>query len=64
MGIDPKAYFIAKHDELIEEYLEENPNATDDEAADATAEQANDPTSEMLAEYGDWQRQQNKERDL
>jgi len=64
MGIDPKAYFIAKHDELIEEYLEENPDATDDEAADATAEQANDQTSEMLAEYGDWQRQQNKERDL
>ena len=64
MGIDPKAYFIAKHDELIEEYLEENLNATDDEAADATAEQANDQTSEMLAEYGDWQRQQNKERDL
>lgn len=59
--IDPKKYFISAHNKLTEEYLEENPDATDDEAADATAEAANDETSEMLAEYGDWQRQQNKQ---
>ena len=64
MAIDPKAFFISTHDELIDEYMEENPEATEDEAAEATAEEANDKTGEMLAEYGDWQRQQNKDRQM
>lgn len=59
-----KEFFIMTHDELIDEYMEENPNATEDEASEATAEEANDKTGEMLAEYGDWQRQQNKDRQM
>lgn len=59
-----KEFFIAAHEELIAEYLEENCTATEDEAYEATAEAANDKTQEMLCEYGDWKRDQMKDAQM
>jgi len=48
-----KELFMEAHDELIEEYMETHPNATDKEAEDATADKAYDHMQEKLADWVD-----------
>lgn len=49
-----KEWFIAAHEELIAEYLEEHPDADEDEAYEATADKAGDVYADKLADYGDY----------
>ena len=60
--MDKKAYFESVLDELIEAYLEENPNATEDEAYAECVEEASSLTLEMQYEYADWERDQQRDR--
>lgn len=60
--MDKKAYFESVLDELIEAYLEENSNATEDEAYAECVEEASSLTLEMQYEYADWQRDQQRDR--
>lgn len=50
-----KELFIAAHEQLIEEYLERHPDATDAEAYEATADKADDRyRMSRTAEYKIW----------
>ena len=49
----PKEYFIAAHEELIAEYLEDHPDATEGEAYEATSDAAYDRMTDNLAHMGD-----------
>jgi len=60
--MDKKAYFESVLDELIEAYLEENSNATEDEAYAECVEEASSLTLEMQYEYADWERDQQRDR--
>ena len=55
-----KELWIAAHDELIEEYLEEHPDATEAEASEATADVAHDRLCDNLAAIGDAARERAK----
>lgn len=57
-----KDYFMSAHDELIEEYLELNPNATESEAYEATADMAYGLMSENYAAHIDYLRLVSKEK--
>ena len=56
-----KEHFIAAHEQLIAEYLDAHPNATDGEAYDATADAAYDRMRDNLADRADQLRQLRKE---
>lgn len=48
-----KEHFIEAHEQLIAEYLEEHPDATEAEAYDATADAAYDRMTDNLADLAD-----------
>jgi len=56
-----KELFIDAHEELIAEYLEENPDATEREAEDATADKALDRMTDKYAAMIDHARQLKKD---
>lgn len=56
-----KEHFIAAHEQLIEQYLERHPNATEAEAYDKTADRAYDRMVDNLADLGDSLRKRAKE---
>ncbi len=56
-----KELFIAAHEQLIEEYLEAHPNATDAEAYEATADGAWDRMRDNIADQIDYLRMKRKE---
>jgi hypothetical protein len=56
-----KDQFIAAHEELIEQYLEQHPNATEAEAYDATADGAYGHMTDKLADRADAIRQRMKD---
>lgn len=59
-----KELFIAAHEELIEEYLERHPNATESEAYDATGDAAYSRMQDKYADKIDRARDLYKERNL
>ena len=56
-----KDWYMAAHEKLAEEYLEENPEATDEEAFDKTADAAYDRMRDNLADMADRLRQRAKD---
>ena len=46
-------WYVAAHEALIEEYMEEHPEATDDEAYEATADRAYDRMRDMAQHAAD-----------
>ena len=60
--MNKEAYFESVLDELIEEYLVDNPDATDAEAYAECIEEASGRALEMQYEYADWQRNQQRDR--
>lgn len=56
-----KELFIQAHEELIEEFLEQNPSATEQEAYDRTADMAWGRASDKLADMIDNARLRAKE---
>lgn len=56
-----KELWIQAHDELVEEYLEEYPNASWTEAYDKCAEFAQERMMDNLADLGDQLRKQLRE---
>jgi hypothetical protein len=56
-----KEFFIEAHEELIAEYLEDHPDATEDEAYEATSDAAYGRMTDNLAAMGDAYRTQQKE---
>jgi hypothetical protein len=59
-----KEHFIAAHEQLIEEYLERHPEATEAQAYDRTADAAYDRMRDNLADIADHYRDIAKERGL
>jgi hypothetical protein len=55
-------HFAQAHEQLVEEYLEEHPHASEDEAYEATADLAYERMQDNLAEYGDWLHEQRRDR--
>lgn len=53
MSIDMKDMFLKAHDQLIEEYLEKYPNATEMQAIRATQDFAYQRATEMFANMVD-----------
>jgi hypothetical protein len=49
-GHDMREYFIKAHDELIARYLEDHPEANEDEAVNVTADRAYDRMCDNLAD--------------
>lgn len=56
-----KELYIKAHEELIADYLESNPSATEQQAYDATADLAHGRMTEALADRIDHARQLRKE---
>lgn len=56
-----KELFIEAHEELIEQYLERHPNATEAEAYDKTADRAYDRMTDKYADMIDQARQRAKD---
>lgn len=56
-----KELFIEAHEELIEEYLEKHPEATEAEAYDKTADAACARLADKYANMIDWARDLKKE---
>lgn len=56
-----KDIFIQCHEELIGEYLEAHPSATEQEAYDATADLAWEAAIDRIADMADWAHEQAKE---
>lgn len=56
-----KELFIAAHEQVIEEYLEEHPEATDAEAYEKTADAAYNRMTENVADLIDRERDHRKE---
>jgi hypothetical protein len=56
-----KELFITAHEELIEEYLEKHPEATEAEAYDKTADAANYRYRDKFADMVDQARQRKKD---
>ena len=61
MGI-VKEWFIRAHEELIEEYLLEHPEATEAEAYEKTADKANDRMAYNMADLADRVKDEYKEK--
>ncbi len=57
-----KALWIQAHDELVEEYMEENPSVSWEQAYDRTAEHASERMGDNLADLGDRLRKEMKEQ--
>lgn len=62
--MDPKELFIQAHEELIEEYFEKHPNASYEEAFEATQDKAYDRHVEKFADMVDQVRMTMKDRNL
>jgi len=56
-----KEHFIEAHEELIAEYLDDHPDATEAEAYEATADAAYDRMTDNMAAAADAYRQRIKE---
>jgi hypothetical protein len=56
-----KELFIAAHEELVAEYLDKHPNATDAKAYEATADLAWDRLKDNIADRADYLRMKAKE---
>ena len=56
-----KELFIAAHEEFIEQYLNDHPDATDAEAYEATADLANDRYRDKFADMVDDAKQRAKD---
>jgi hypothetical protein len=56
-----KDAYMEAHEQLVEEYLEENPDATWDEAYEATADGAWDRSRDNFFDRVDYYRQQRKD---
>jgi hypothetical protein len=56
-----KDLFIEAHEELIQLYLEQHPEATEAEAYDKTAEHADERARDKMADLADTLRQREKE---
>jgi hypothetical protein len=56
-----KELFIAAHEELVEEYMEANPEATWDDAYQATGDLANDRYRDKFADMVDAAKQRAKD---
>lgn len=56
-----KEHFMAAHETLVEEYLDEHPDATWEQAYEATADGAWDRMRDRLADMADDYRQRRKE---
>jgi hypothetical protein len=56
--------WIAAHDELIEEYMEEHQDATEEEAIEATAPLADDRMKDYYEGLGDYKYEQMKDRKM
>lgn len=61
MIYDPKEVFILKHDDLVAEYLEAHPEASEAEAYDLTADAAMNAMQEHFADMVDYARMKAKE---
>lgn len=57
-----KEQYMAAHEQLIAEYLDLHPDATDSEAYEKTADAAYDLMRERIADVADYQRMMMKER--
>ena len=57
-----KELYIDAHEELIEQYLDKNPSATEDEAYDRTADAAYGHMTDKLADMADRLRKERRER--
>jgi len=60
--LDDLDHFGKAHAELVEEYLDDHPEATEDEAYEATADLVYERMQDNLADMGDWLYEQ--QRDL
>ena len=56
-----KELYMDAHEAAIERYLEEHPEADDEEAYEATSDQAWNDMGDMMADMADNHRQQMKE---
>ena len=56
-----KELYIEAHERAIEEYMEEHPGATEEEAYDATADTAYDLMADRMADMADMARLRAKE---
>jgi hypothetical protein len=56
-----KEMFMAAHEELVEEYMADHPDATWREAYEATADAANDRMRDKFADMADFARLRAKE---
>ena len=56
-----KDIYIMAHEELIQEYLEKHPNASEDEAYDKTADAAYDRYRDKYADMADTYKQRLKD---
>ena len=57
-----KELWCAAHDQLIEEYMEEHPDATEEEAVDATADHAQDRMVDTFMALADAAHDRRKEQ--
>lgn len=57
-----KEMFMEFHDGLVEEYMAENPDASEDEAIDATADQAMEKVKDYYDVLGDYQYERMKDQ--
>ena len=56
-----KELYMAAHEELIEQYIDKNPSATEDEAYDRTADAAYFHMADKLADMADRLRKERQE---
>lgn len=56
-----KEMWMAAHEELVEEYLEDNPEASWTEAYERTADYASERMGDNLADLGDQERKRRQE---
>lgn len=59
-----KEMWIAKHDDLISEYMESHPEATEKQAQDATAQLVDEAVQDYYDGLGDYQYEQMKDRKM
>ena len=59
-----KELYMAAHDELIADYMDAHPDATEAQAYEATADRAYDHMTDKLADRGDYLRMLAKEGKL
>jgi hypothetical protein len=57
-----KEFYVEAHERAIEEYLEKHPNATEEQAYDATADIAYEMMGDRMADMADMARMRAKEQ--